>query len=165
MYERSLNKQDKRILSIAWHVEEKLIVTGSIDNIRIWNANTGHTMQRLSLDRANVTMETIVWNVAILKDYTIISTDSIGKVRFWDGHHGTLIKSFFTHKADILALSVSKEEDKVYAAGIDPKIVQFQYVPVGSQGKQQWVQSRMLEDLHTHDVRALACTEQNIISG
>ncbi|XP_077982940.1 U3 small nucleolar RNA-associated protein 4 homolog [Glandiceps talaboti] len=167
MFDRALNKQDTRILSIAWHDAEDIIVSGSIDNIRIWNVHTGHVTQRITLDREhNKKKETIVWSVAITKDFTIISSDSAGKVRFWDARHGTLLKSFYSHKADVLTLCVNKEEDTVYAAGVDPKISTFQYVSVsGKDDNKTWVQSKVIEKAHTHDIRALAVTEHFVISG
>lgn len=49
---------------------------------------------------------TVVWAVAVLKDGTIVSGDSMGNVKFWDGEMGTQSQSFKTHKADVLCLAV-----------------------------------------------------------
>lgn len=56
-----------RILSIAWHPTEDLIVTGGVDNIRIWSINSGHAVQRLTLGRQEKNKETIVWCVAVTR--------------------------------------------------------------------------------------------------
>lgn len=56
-----------RILSIAWHPTEDLIVTGGVDNIRIWSINSGHAIQRLTLGRQERNKETIVWCVAVTR--------------------------------------------------------------------------------------------------
>ena len=42
-----------------------MIATGGIDNIRVWNANTGHVLQRISLGRIEKNKETLVWCLAI----------------------------------------------------------------------------------------------------
>ncbi len=58
-------KKLARILSIAWHKDEEMIVTGGIDNIRIWDVNSGQVMQRISLGRLDKNKETLVWCLAI----------------------------------------------------------------------------------------------------
>lgn len=50
--------------------------------------------------------QTVVWAVAVLADGTIVSGDSMGNVKFWDGEMGTQSQSFRTHKADVLCLTV-----------------------------------------------------------
>lgn len=54
-----------RILSIAWHKDEEILATGGIDNIRVWDVNTGQVMQRISLGRIDKNKETLVWCLAI----------------------------------------------------------------------------------------------------
>lgn len=49
---------------------------------------------------------TVVWAVAVLKDRTIVSGDSMGNVKFWDGDMGTQSQSFKCHAADVLCLTV-----------------------------------------------------------
>ncbi|XP_070574797.1 U3 small nucleolar RNA-associated protein 4 homolog [Ptychodera flava] len=166
MYDRALSKQDTRVLSLSWHDSESVIVTGSIDNIRIWNVQSGHATQRITLNRKHRNQETIVWNVCITKDFTIISTDSTGRIQFWDGQHGTLIKAYHSHRADILALCINEDEDSVYCAGADCRVIQFQYVRVDREsGSMAWVQSKALENIHSNDVRALAITKDFLVSG
>ena len=40
-FERPLDNQEGRIVSLAWHHDDEVIVTGSVDNIRVWNVATG----------------------------------------------------------------------------------------------------------------------------
>lgn len=54
-----------RILSIAWHKDEEIIATGGIDNIRVWDANSGQILQRISLGRLDKNKETLVWCLTI----------------------------------------------------------------------------------------------------
>ena len=56
-----------RILSVAWHSAEEVIVTGGVDNIRVWSLASGHAIQRLTLAKVNKNKETIVWTVAVTK--------------------------------------------------------------------------------------------------
>ena len=56
-----------RILSVAWYDPENVIVTGGIDNIRIWSVKSGHAIQRLTMGRQLHNKETIVWAVAVTR--------------------------------------------------------------------------------------------------
>ena len=66
---------------------------------------------------------TKVWALNVLQDYTVISGDSLGHVQLWDGRHGTLLKSFSQHTADVTCLAISSDEKSIYASGFDHKII------------------------------------------
>lgn len=71
----------------------------------------GHASRRLLVERgvgAWKSREVVVWGLVFLPDHTIVSGDSAGKVQFWDGHTGTLIRSHLVSKWDVLALSASQ---------------------------------------------------------
>lgn len=165
MYHQAFDKQEGRILSIAWHPTEDLIVTGGVDNIRIWSINSGHAVQRLTLGRQEKNKETIVWCVAVTSDFTIISGDSRGKTSFWNGKQGTLIKSYQSHKADVLCLALNEDNSTVYTSGVDPSIVQFEYTPADLESDWKlWVKANVYY-MHTHDVRDLVVAKDKLVSG
>lgn len=56
-----------RILSIAWNTSLEVILTGGVDNMRLWSVKSGHAVQRMTLGRVEKSKETIVWCVAILR--------------------------------------------------------------------------------------------------
>ena len=56
-----------RILSIAWYDIMNIIVTGGIDNIRVWNVQSGQAVRRLCVERTSNNVETIVSALAIIK--------------------------------------------------------------------------------------------------
>ncbi len=41
---------------------------------------------------------------------TVVSGDSRGKTSFWNGKTGTLVDSYQSHKADVLAVAVTKDQ-------------------------------------------------------
>uniref|UniRef100_A0A6P8I1P2 U3 small nucleolar RNA-associated protein 4 homolog n=1 Tax=Actinia tenebrosa TaxID=6105 RepID=A0A6P8I1P2_ACTTE len=107
---------------------------------------------------------TLIWDVHITSDYTIITGDSLGNTQFWDGKLGTLIESYNAHKADVLSLCINEEEDTVFSAGVDSKIVSFKLTKKGQNKK--WIKTNS-NRVHTHDVRALAMNEPKdmLVSG
>jgi WD40 repeat protein len=114
-------------------------------------------------------------------DETIVSGDSRGFTKFWEGTHGTLVQEFRAHVADVLALAVGDDGSSVFSCGADPSIVHFRCAERRYQrksassgtdmgGAQQapsaaadvalcWVLASKQSAAHTHDVRAMTVVE------
>ena len=58
-----------------------------------------------------------------------LAGDSSGHVTFVDGRHGTLVQSFGSHQADVLALAVSADQSNVFASGVDHKVAPHRTAP------------------------------------
>lgn len=71
------------------------------------------------------------WAVRALPDGQVATGDSLGHVQFWDGAFGTLTQSFARHDAAVLALAASADGTRVFASGVDARVVCFQRAPVG----------------------------------
>ncbi|XP_041124501.1 U3 small nucleolar RNA-associated protein 4 homolog [Polyodon spathula] len=167
-FERNLDRQKGRILSLSWHKSGTLIAAGSLDVIRVFDVKSGHSVQRILVDRGSAgtcNKDCVVWNVAFLSDYTIVSGDSAGKVQLWDANKGTLIKTHLVSKWDVLSLSVSENEDSIVAGTSEGTVVQFQLLsPKIGDTETQWVRTRIFKH-HTHDVRAVTQTRTAVVSG
>lgn len=59
-----------------------------------------------------------MWSVVITDDFVVVSGDSRGITTFWDGKLGTVIDQVNAHKADVLCLCLSDDQNTVYSAGI-----------------------------------------------
>nr|XP_033796960.1 U3 small nucleolar RNA-associated protein 4 homolog [Geotrypetes seraphini] len=167
-YEMNLERQKGRVLSLAWHPSASHIVTGSIDVIRVLDVKTGHAIQRIAVDRnktGSQNRECIVWGVAFLSCGTLVSADSAGKVQFWDSEKGTLIQTHRVTNVDVLALSVSQNEDSLVVGTSEGTVFQLQLMPVrAGEAARQWVRTKPFRH-HTHDVRTVAHGSSVIISG
>uniref|UniRef100_A0A8C4HJT4 UTP4 small subunit processome component n=1 Tax=Dicentrarchus labrax TaxID=13489 RepID=A0A8C4HJT4_DICLA len=164
-FQRNLERQKGRIISLSWHPSGTLIAAGMMDMIRIFDAETGKEMQLDPGVIASKSKEVVVWSIAFLSDHTIVSGDSAGKVQIWDGLTGTLVKTHLVTKWDVLALAVSQDESSLVAGTSEGTVVQFQFIAstVDQQDK-EWVRTRTFKN-HSHDVRALAHTETAVVSG
>ncbi|RUS80365.1 hypothetical protein EGW08_011862 [Elysia chlorotica] len=166
---RGFAKQEGLILSLAWFDQdgESIIISGSINNIRQWSVKSGQPISRMTLGR-KFDQETIVWCVAVTRDFTIISGDSRGVVTFWNGKEATQLKTFHCHKADVLSLCLSETETEVFSGGVDAALFQFSLCSADHvTERKRWVH-QPLHWRHTHDVRALAlhrrvpCVDTNL---
>ncbi|KAI8898761.1 WD40-repeat-containing domain protein [Globomyces pollinis-pini] len=154
-YISALERQKTKVLSLAWHPVKPILVVGSTDGtIRSVHVDTGRTINTMKLDTVKGE-HTVVWDVLILKDGTIVSGDSLGNVTFWNGKTGTLVKKLIAHEADVLCLTASKDGTRVFSSGVDRKLVQFSKVNTMA----LWVISGK-KRYHTHDVRAMAYIEE-----
>lgn len=124
-----------------------------------------------------------VWCVLYLGDGTIASSDSGGRVCFWDALHGTLIAKFDKHQADVTTMVATADNTGILASGADIRIAVFQrvssdgmvkrtkstlpgqprrtvgeynfFVVYCTDGGFKWTYSHAKRP-HSHDVRALA---------
>ena len=117
---------------------------------------------RMTVESYGRRTPTRVWALAALTDGTVVSGDSLGHVQFWDGKTGTMIQTFDQNdnKADVLDLVVSENESKVYASGVDSRVISIERPTIMPNAKQfdgsaQWVLTHARRP-HTHDVKALA---------
>lgn len=161
---KNLNKLKGRILCLAWSKDGATIVTGLADTIGIWSVETGKLVDRISVGRLQKQKETIVWSIALTSDFTIITGDSWGRTCFWDMRTATLTSTFKVHAADVLAVCLSADESKVYAAGVDPAVVEFAKISNTTSGSEIWTKSTQ-RSCHTHDVRAIACAGGQLVTG
>ncbi|CAB3251694.1 unnamed protein product [Arctia plantaginis] len=163
VYKKLFDKQEGRILCCKFNNTGNVLVTGSVNTIRVWNVETGEAINRMSVSRRG--KEVIVWCLGVLSDNTIVSGDSLGRLIFWDSTVGDQIESYSTHKADILSIAVSDDEKSLFCSGVDPVIMNFIKVNknMGKQMDAQWVKN-VQRNIHEHDVRGLIIHGEKLIS-
>lgn len=155
-YVKIFDKQDGRILCCRFDHSGTILVTGSVDCLRIWDVRTGHAIHRMATGRSEAARETLVWSLAVLHDLTIIAGDSRGRITIWDGKLGAQIESFAALKADVLSVAVSDDETVFSCSGIDPIIKMYVLTPVkrDQQITNTWIKY-IQRAVHDHDVKAL----------
>uniref|UniRef100_A0A8B9ST60 UTP4 small subunit processome component n=1 Tax=Anas platyrhynchos TaxID=8839 RepID=A0A8B9ST60_ANAPL len=167
-FEKNLDRQKGRVLCLSWHPSGTHLAAGSIDFIRVLDVRSGRTVQRIMVNYhvpKPKKRECVVWGIAFLSDGTVVSSDSFGRVQFWDWERGTLLESHTVSTSAVLSLAVSEQEDSIVVGTSTGATYQLQLLPVkaGSQEK-RWVRTKPFQ-FHTHDVRAVAHSPTALISG
>lgn len=165
VYRCALSGFSGRSLSVAWSGDGSgLFAGGSDGTIRRWvpSAHGAPTCDLIvsTNTRGPAGESTLIWSLAVAAGGTIVSGDSRGFTKFWDGQYGTLIQEFRGHVADVLAVAVGNGGRSVFSCGADPSTVHFRcrdrQIDGGSETVSQWVLSSKQSAAHTHDVRAMA---------
>ncbi|KFV97574.1 Cirhin, partial [Eurypyga helias] len=158
-FERNLDRRKGRILCLSWHPSDTHIAAGSIDFLRVFDVCSGQTVQRIMVNYhvQKVKRECIVWSIAFLSCGTVVTSDSFGRVQFWDWERGTLVESHTVSTSSVLSLAVSE----VGAA----RLSAFELAGAERRGlEKRWVRTKPFQH-HTHDVRAVAHSSMALISG
>lgn len=167
-YVKVLDRQDHRIVCCKFNDAGDCIVSGSIDAVKIWSLKTGHVIHKMSTGRAEQHQETIVWCIEVLKDFTILTGDSRGRITFWDGNLGTQIDYLQSSNFDIMCLATSEDENAFYCAGIEQIVRKYVKIKTTKDNTDidQWIRTAKRYKLHTHDILALARIDnEQIVSG
>jgi U3 small nucleolar RNA-associated protein 4 len=167
-YVKVFDRQDHRIVCCKFNDAGDCVVSGSIDAVKIWSLRTGHVIHKMSTGRGDKQQETIVWCVEVLKDFTIITGDSRGRITFWDGNLGTQIDWIQASNFDIMSLTISQDENAFYCSGIEQIVRKYVKIKTTKDNTDidQWIRTVKRYKLHTHDVLTLARIDsEQIVSG
>ena len=165
-YERILDKQEGRIVCCNFDWTGNFLVTGSTDAVRVWDVRNGHAVHKMTTGRAHNKQETTVWAVLVLKDFTILSADSRGKLVVYDGQMGTVLEQHLVSTADLLCLALNEEKNIVFVGGVEPIIRVFDRADSGGSVRTDklFVRSHNRRG-HTHDIKTLATYGRYLFSG
>ncbi|KAJ6141294.1 hypothetical protein N7470_010190 [Penicillium chermesinum] len=155
-----------RVLSVTFQ-NRHTIVAGYEDNsIRVYDIRNGQQLRTISLGKGvqGGPKNVLVWSVKCLPDGTIVSADSSGEVKFWDGKNYSLIQRISSHTADALDIAVSADGETVVSGGSDQRTVVYRKTN-GEKGdkKGRWAELSHRR-YHTHDVKTFAVYETKDIS-
>lgn len=160
-HEMICQRQELRVLSIKWF--ENSVIGGCADGrIRCWSLNKddrGRIVGTMRVDKSK-TESTLVWSINILsKRKQIISGDSTGCIKIWDLETFTLLQNFTTHEADVLCIVNDFNEEKIFTAGVDRKIHQFNLINLNQKNKNSKWSHTYNRLLHSNDVRTMVSFE------
>ena len=155
-----------RVLSIAYQ-NHFTVVTGHADStIRVFNVKSRQLLRSMSLGAGPTggPKETLVWSVKCTCDGTIVSGDSTGTVRFWDGRTYTLSQRIKGHVADVLDIAISADGRSVFSGSMDRRTTLYRRMATTKKGEPSRWKEMVHQRLHKHDVKALASFESKTMS-
>ncbi|KAI0151608.1 WD40 repeat-like protein [Xylariaceae sp. FL1272] len=153
---RASSKKTKMV-SIAFQSRNVVVVGTSQSCILVYDMRNGTTLAKMTLgsDLAGGAREIIAWCVKCLPGGDIVSGDSTGELRIWDGKTYTQAQRLKAHSSDILSLVTSADGSTIVTGGMDRKTAVFRKTTVSSTRWAKVFHSR----LHHHDVKTMASFE------
>lgn len=140
------------------------VVAGFADSIiRVYDTRNGSVVRNMSLGVGipGAPKNALVWQVMCLPNGDIVSGDSNGEVRFWDGRNYALTQRLHGHDSDCLDLVCSADGKTVFAGSIDGKLAVFK---LSSDGKRRsWAKSSHRR-VHSGEVKAMAAFDSKGMS-
>ena len=146
-----------KVISIVFQDRNNVVAGCTDSTIRIYDTRSGTLIRSMSLGVGPVggPKEIIVWSVRCLPNGNIVSGDSAGELRIWDGKTYTLMQRIKSHRQDILSLATSADGTMIFSGGMDRRTVV--YKQVGS-SKSRWGEITHRR-FHSHDVKTMATFE------
>lgn len=160
------SKKRARVLSITFQNRDTVIAGYADSTIRVIDIRNGQEKRSMSLGAGpkEGPKDILVWSVKCLPDGIIVSGDSTGEVRFWDGRNYTLLQRIQSHKADILDVVTSADGETVISGGMDRRTTVYRRVGGSNKGdRRRWAEISHRRS-HTHDVKTMAAYETKGIS-
>lgn len=146
-----------KVISVVFQ-DRNMVIAGCTDStIRVYDIRNGSLLRSMSLGvgPAGGPKEIIIWAVKCLPNGNIISGDSTGEVRIWDGKTYTLVQRIKGHKQDVLSLATSVDGSMIFSGGMDRRTVVYKQIG-GSKSRWGEVSHRRF---HSHDVKTMATFE------
>ncbi|KAI1171786.1 WD40-repeat-containing domain protein [Nemania sp. FL0916] len=158
---RASSKKTKMV-SIAFKNRNTVVVGTSQSCILVYDMRNGATLAKMTLgsDLLNGAKEIIAWCVKCLDGGDIISGDSTGELRIWDGSTYTQAQRLKAHSSDVLSLVASADGSTIVTGGMDRRTAVYRKT-AGSGSRWAKVFHRRY---HRHDVKAMATFEGNGMS-
>ncbi|TVY39002.1 U3 small nucleolar RNA-associated protein [Lachnellula subtilissima] len=134
----------------------------SDSTIRIYDIRYGTMLRSMTLGvgPAGGPKEILIWSIKALPDGTIVSGDSTGELRIWDGKTYTFMQRVKSHKQDILSLATSSDGTTIVSGGMDRRTVVYKQI---GKGRMRWAEVSHRR-YHNHDVKTMASFEGKGIS-
>lgn len=153
-----------RCMSVAYK-DQDIVVAGFADSmIRIFDTRNGSLLRNMSLGVGipGAPKNAMIWQVKCLPNGDIVSADSNGEVRFWDGKSYSLSQRLTGHDADCLDLIVSNDGKSVFSGGLDGKIAVYRQ-SVQQNGRKSWAKGSHRR-VHHGEVKAMGSFDSKHMS-
>ncbi|KAE9964688.1 hypothetical protein BLS_008141 [Venturia inaequalis] len=151
---RSTTKKS-RALCVAYKDRHTVVAGFANSCIRIFDTRNSTLIRQVTLGAGpkGGPREILCWSVKCLPNGDIVTGDSTGEVRFFEGHNYSQYQRIAGHDADVLDIETSADGNLVYSVGMDRRTVVYNKPSAAKE--RRWAKASQ-KTFHQHDVKALA---------
>lgn len=151
-------------MSVTWQDRVKIVAGFSDSCMRVYDSRNGNILRTMSLGAGipGAPKDTLVWRVKCLPNGDIVSADSNGELRFWDGKLYNMVQRVSGHDSDCLDLITSSDGQTVFSGGIDGKIATYRLTSRDGE-KRRWAKLSHRR-IHQGDVKSMAVYDSKQMS-
>lgn len=153
-----------RCMSVVYK-DRDIVVAGFADSmIRVFDSRNGSLLRQMSLGAGipGAPKNAMVWQVKCLPTGDIISGDSNGELRIWDGKTYSLSQRLTGHDADCLDVAVSTDGKTIFSGGLDGRIAVFRQ-STQQNGRRSWAKSHHRR-IHHGEAKVMAAFDSKALS-
>lgn len=169
-YKKVYTREANRILCCRYNYNGVFLVAGLVGYIVMWNTITCTAIRKIPIRTSRVNNKTtleneIVWSLQVLQDLTIVVGDSSGYLTVIDGETGAYLEHFKVMDADILSVAVTRNEEFLVCAGIDPTMRIYKKISKYQNDIKvtRWVLF-LKRTVHYHDVKTIVLIGNRLFS-
>ncbi|KAL1297846.1 hypothetical protein AAFC00_006373 [Neodothiora populina] len=153
---RSSNRK-ARCMSVTWQNRNTIVAGFTDSTIRVFDARSGAMLRNMSLGAGvpGSPRDSLVWRLKCLPDGNIVSADSNGEVRIWDGSTYALSQRLLGHESDCLELITSTDGQTIFSGGMDGRIAVYKLGAREGDKKGRWAKVSHRR-MHDGDIKAMA---------
>jgi U3 small nucleolar RNA-associated protein 4 len=154
-------KKRVQMICMAFQNDNMGVVGCSDSTIRVFDMRRSAVTRLLTMgsDLKGGSKEIIVWSVKCLPSGDIVSGDSTGEIRIWDGRTYTLAQRIDAHDQDVLSLTLAFDGSAIVSGGMDRRVALYKK----DRSTARW--SKVVDRrYHEHDVKAIASFEYGAMS-
>lgn len=161
---RSGNRK-ARCMSVTWQNRNTVVAGFTDSTIRIYDARNGTLIRNMSLGAGvpGSPRDSLVWRLKCLPDGNIVSADSNGEVRIWDGRSYSLSQRLIGHESDCLELVTSTDGQTIMSGGMDGRIAVYKLGTKEGDKKGKWAKTSHRR-MHEGDIKAMAVYDSKHMS-
>jgi len=153
-----------RCMCITYQNRDRVVAGFADSMIRIYDTRNGSMLRAMSLGVSvpGAPKTGLVWQVQCLPNGDIVSGDSNGEVKFWDGKTYSMLQRIAGHDSDCLDLVASNDGRTVVSGSINGKITIFKQTN-NDNGRKQWSKIAHRR-VHSGEVKAMAGFDSKAMS-
>lgn len=130
-----------RCMCVAYQNRDRVVAGFADSMIRVYDTRNGSMLRTMSLGVGvpGAIKNALVWQIRCLPNGDLVSGDSNGEVKVWDGRTYSLAQRMVGHETDCLDLVTSSDGKTIFSGSIDGKMAVYKQSDNG--GRKTWAKT------------------------